>query len=143
MMAAITWLLTDRLILLALAAADRRVQAPVDNGAEEVIRCPRRPQEAASMRTAFAILSVLALLGPAACASAPRKGGCVGLNCGLVLDQPLQKPAPLTAQFDAGKVTCEGPDCDVALDQTKDKDSERPEGRNEDETLRGAGKPNP
>lgn len=95
------------------------------------------------MRTAFAILSVLVLLGPAACASAPRKGGCVGLNCGLVLDQPLQKPAPLTAQFDAGKVTCEGPDCDVALDQTKDKDSERPEGRNEDETLRGAGKPNP
>ena len=96
------------------------------------------------MRTAFAILSVVALLGPAACASAPRKGGCVGLNCGLVLDQPSQKPAPLTAHFDAGKVACEGPSCDVAADPAKDKDaSETPAGLNEDESLRGAGEPNP
>lgn len=96
------------------------------------------------MRTAFVILSVLALLGPAACASAPRKGGCVGLNCGLVLDQPPRKPAPLTDHFHAGKVACEGPRCDVAPDQAEDEDaSDTPEGLNEDGTLRGAGEPSP
>jgi len=94
------------------------------------------------MRTALAILSVVALFGPTACASAPRKGGCVGLNCGFVLDQPPRQPAPLTDHFHAGKVVPEDANSDVAPDQAKDQAaSDTPEGLNEDGTPPSASPP--